>query len=87
MARVVFELAGFFFLPFLAYAAFLIFAGRHPAAARGIFEKRALLIQSFAGLVIVALVLVVFGLSDEHRTGSYSPAVFRDGKLIPGRVQ
>ena len=86
MARIVFELAGFFFLPFLAYAGFLIYSHKHPRAAKKIFGKRALLIQSLVGLVIVAGVLMFVGLSDPSHVGPYSPAVFKDGKLVPGRV-
>jgi hypothetical protein len=87
MARIIFELAGFFLLPFLSYAAFLIWQERHPRAARAILKARALQIQSLIGLVLVVLALIAFGLADEHRTGGYAPAVFRDGRLIPGRIE
>lgn len=87
MARVVFELAGFFFLPFLAYAAFLVVSQKNPAAVKQMFERKPLLIQSFIGLLAVALVLLILGFSDQPHIGGYSPAVFKDGKLIPGSVK
>lgn len=87
MGRIIFELSGFFFLPFLSYALFLIWQERHPRAAKQILTRRALQVQALIGLIFVVLALLVFGLSDEHRVGGYSPAVFKDGKLVPGRVE
>ncbi|KAF0231400.1 MAG: hypothetical protein FD175_701 [Beijerinckiaceae bacterium] len=87
MGRVIFELSGFFFLPFLAYAAFLVWQQKHPRAARQILTKRALQIQALIGLICVVMALLVLGLNDPHRTGGYAPAVFKDGKLVPGRVE
>lgn len=87
MGRIIFELSGFFLLPFISYAAFLIWQHRHPRAAKQILKARALQIQTLIGLIFVVFALVVLGLADEHRTGGYSPAIFRDGQLIPGRVE
>ncbi len=87
MGRIIFELSGFFFLPFLCYAAFLVWQQKHPRAAKKILTKRALQIQTLIGLVFVVFVLLIYAFADEKRTGSYSPAVFRDGKLVPGRVE
>jgi hypothetical protein len=87
MARILFEIAGFFFLPFLAYAAFLIWQGKHPQAAKAIFEKKALLIQTLIGLVLMAFVLLALGVTDERHQGAYRPAVFKDGKLVPGSIE
>lgn len=86
MGRIIFELAGFFFLPFLFYALFLMFEQRNPSAAKRIFERKALLMQAFIGLVIVAAVLLFIGFADSKSTGPYQPAIFKDGQLIPGRV-
>jgi Family of unknown function (DUF6111) len=87
MARIVFELAGFFILPFLCYAGFLIWQQRHPRAAKKILTRKALQWQTLAGVALMAMVLVVYGLTDESHTGAYSPAVFKDGQLVPGRVE
>ncbi|MCZ8261701.1 MAG: DUF6111 family protein [Beijerinckiaceae bacterium] len=87
MTRIVFELTGFFLLPFLCYAGFLILQQRNPRAARKILTRRALQWQTLAGVALMALVLVVYGLTDESHTGAYSPAVFKDGQLVPGRVE
>jgi hypothetical protein len=87
MGRIVFELSGFFFLPFLCYAAFLVWQERHPRAAMAILTRRALQVQALAGLILVAAMLLIFGLSDQKKTGAYVPAVVRDGQLIPGRVE
>lgn len=87
MARIVLELTGLFLLPFLAYAGFLVLSARDPAAAKRILTKRALQIQALVGLVVVAAFLLVAGLSEERHRGAYSPAIFKDGKLVPGRVE
>lgn len=87
MSRVIFELSGFFLLPFIAYAAFLIWRDKHPRAAKAILTKKALQVQALIGLALVVSVLLVLGLNDPHRTGPYSPAIFKDGKLIEGKVQ
>ena len=87
MGRILFELSGFFALPFLCYAGFLIWQHKHPRAAKAIFKSKALIIQSLIGLVLVASVLLLIGFLEESHKGGYAPAVFRDGKLIPGRVE
>ena len=87
MGRIVFELSGFFFLPFLCYAVFLIWEERHPRAAKRILKGKALQVQALIGLIFVAGVLLFAGLTDRKSTGGYVPAVVKDGKLIPGRVE
>ncbi|MCA0406697.1 MAG: DUF6111 family protein [Proteobacteria bacterium] len=87
MPRIIFELSGFFFLPFLAYAVFLMWSEKHPRAAKRVLHAKALQIQALIGLAFVVAALLVAGLGDPHKTGAYSPAVFKDGKVVPGRVQ
>ena len=87
MARILFEIGGFFFMPFLAYAAFLMWQGRHPQAAKRMFEQKALLVQTLIGLVLMALVVLFIGFTDEVHQGAYRPAVFKDGKLVPGTIE
>jgi Family of unknown function (DUF6111) len=87
MARLFLELAGFFLLPFLAYAGFLIWRGRNPGAAKALMNRKALQIQTIIGLALVVLVLLLAALTDTPHQGGYSPAVFKDGKLVPGRVE
>lgn len=87
MPRILFELSGFFFLPFLAYAAFLIWSEKHPRAAKKVLHAKALQVQALVGLAFVVAALLVTGLSQSHQTGGYAPAVFKDGKVVPGRVQ
>lgn len=87
MGRIIFELAGFFLVPFLCYAAFVIWQERHPRAARRVLETRALQVQALIGLALVVAALLFVGLRDEKHTGPYTPAVFKDGKLVPGRVE
>jgi len=87
MGRVIFELSGFFFLPFIAYAAFLIWQHEHPRAAKKILHRKALQIQVLIGLVFVVAALFVLGLADDKRIGGYAPAVVKDGKLVPGKVE
>lgn len=87
MARIVIELLGFFILPFLCYAGFLVLQQRNPAAAKRILTRRALQWQSLAGLALIAMVLLAYAITDDKNRGPYSPAVFKDGKLVPGRVE
>ena len=87
MTRIVFELLGFFILPFLCYAGFLILQQRNPRAAKKVLTRKALQWQSLIGVALVAGVLIVLALVDEQHKGGYSPAVFKDGKLVPGRVE
>lgn len=87
MARIVFELLGFFVLPFLCYAGFLVLQHRNPRAAKKILTRKALQWQTLVGLGLIAGVLLVYALTDEKHRGPYSPAVFKDGKLVPGRVE
>lgn len=87
MWRIIFELAGFFLLPFLAYAGFLIWQERHPRAARQIFKQKALIIQSLIGLAVVAAVLLLIGFVEEPHRGGYTPAIFKDGRLTPGKLE
>jgi len=86
MARIIFELVGVFLLPFIAYAGFLIWQEKHPRAAKAIFRNRALVIQSFIGLMIVATLIITLGLLEERNRGGYQPAIFKDGQLQPGRI-
>lgn len=87
MGRILFELSGFFLLPFICYALFLVWQQRHPSAAKAVLNRRALQIQTLIGLALVAGVLLFFGFTDRQSTGAYIPAVVKDGKLIPGRVE
>jgi Family of unknown function (DUF6111) len=87
MGRVIFELSGFFFLPFIAYAAFLIWQHGHPRAAHRVLHKKALQIQVLIGLIFVVAALFVLGLADEKRIGGYAPAEFRNGQLVPGKIE
>lgn len=87
MGRILFEIGGFFFVPFVAYAAFLMWQGRHPQAAKQIFERKALLVQTLIGLILMAAVVLFIGFTDEAHKGAYRPAVFKDGKLVPGSIE
>ncbi|MCU0819539.1 MAG: DUF6111 family protein [Beijerinckiaceae bacterium] len=87
MGRILFEIGGFFFVPFVAYAAFLMWQGRHPQAAKQMFERKALLVQTLIGLVLMALVVLFIGFTDETRKGAYRPAIFKDGQLVPGTIE
>lgn len=87
MARILAELVAVFLIPFLAYLAFLVFVIRQPEAAKAMLKKKALLIQSLIGLGLMVLSLLAFGLSDEQHRGSYRPAEFKNGQLVPGKVE
>lgn len=87
MARIVFELAGFFLLPFVSYAIFLIWHYRNPREVKRVFSQKAFAVQSLIGLALMLVVMLAIGVLDERHRGGYSPAIFKDGKLVPGSVQ
>ncbi len=86
MTRVFLELSTLFLLPFAAYALFSMWHGRHPREARRILEAKALRWQALFGLLLVAATLFYVGLTTPNHQGAYSPATFKDGKFISGKV-
>lgn len=75
-----------FFLPFAIYAGYLVIA-RKQRLSRGLLAIMPVtrLIIAGIGLVIIGLiVLATYGGSDPG--GTYTPAVLKDGKIVPGHI-
>jgi hypothetical protein len=86
MARGAFDALLLFLLPFIAYVLMLLVGRRYPfLAAHWTSGKLALL--TVAGLCVLLLCLLVFGLAAPRGQGAYSPAHVENGHLVPGRLE
>lgn len=86
MLRVVLVNFLLFLLPFAIYAVFLLLT-RPKGAKSDLWREMPLLGLFCAGTALVVAVMVFFvSFSGAPREGTYKPAEFRDGKLVPGRV-
>lgn len=74
-----------FLLPFLIYAAYMIWVkGVAPSSLTRITPVVWLIVAGFACLLIGMVLLVQF--SGGERDGTYQPSVIEDGVIKPGRV-
>jgi len=73
-----------FLSPFLAYAVWL-WLERRAGRAGSPAGARRMVILALAGLILMAAGFVALGVLEETHTGTYHPAEFRDGVLVPGR--
>lgn len=86
MIRVVIIELLLFLLPFMISAAYHVLVRKHP------FSGALLKIMSVMKLAIAGLILVIIGLlllaqfGGSDRDGVYTPAVYKDGRIIPGRI-
>jgi hypothetical protein len=86
MARVLIEVLLFFCGPFVLYAAVMWARGVNPLQASAWpLGRLASLTLAGAGVVIWALVFI--GIGQTEKRGAYVPAQYRDGVLIPGRIE
>lgn len=96
MIRVVIENLLLFLLPTLVYAAYMLYL-RSRAEARDedgkmqpvatLLDDAPLLWLFAGGAVIVIVTLAIFGSTSGGKPGEqYTPGVFRDGKIQPGRI-
>ena len=79
-----------FFLPFLAYGAWLVIARRRSAAHRSEpgWSDAPLLWLTVAGFVLVLAGLAVLGLNQgDEPGGTYVPSRIENGEIVPGEVQ
>lgn len=86
MIRVLLIQLSLFFLPFAIYAGYLVVA-RKQQLSKGLLAVMPVAQLTIAGmgLVIIGLiVLATFGGSDPG--GTYTPAILKDGKIVPGHI-
>lgn len=85
MLRLILQEFGLFLLPFLAFAAYLLFARKSPLDRAHWAPHWTRLI--LAGLGVVVVSLVVTGLATERHPDGYVPPRIENGKLVPGHFQ
>jgi hypothetical protein len=96
MIRIVIENVLLFLLPTLAYLGWVLIARPHTLerAPDGrirptrVLNDAPLLWLTASGTLLLIVVLVAFGNTSGGRPDqSYSPPVFKDGKIEPGRIE
>ncbi len=86
MIRVVIIEILLFLLPFAVSAAYQVLVRKHP------FSSALLKVMSVMKLAVIGLVLAIVGLillaqfGGADRDGVYTPAIYKDGKIIPGHI-
>lgn len=89
--RIVVENVILFLMPAAFYIGYRLLVQRSGQTPRQVMDEAPLVILFLAGIALIAATLVIFGVrgaEDEGRAGqAYEPSVYKDGKLIPGRVK
>ncbi len=89
--RVVIENIILFLLPAILYLGYMVLIRRTGQSPRQIMDDAPLLMLFIGGIALIGATLLLFGVrgaEDEGRAGqAYEPSVYKDGKLIPGRVK
>ncbi|WP_230531668.1 DUF6111 family protein [Microvirga roseola] len=83
MTRAVVQQLVLFFLPFAAFAIYLLIQRRNPMAWSQWSAQSGWLV--IAGLAIVVVSLIVGGITAERQTGGFVPTHVEDGRVVPGR--
>jgi hypothetical protein len=87
MARTIVTQVLLFLAPFAVYA-LVLYAARKDARSREHWSARVVASLAIAGCVLVIAGLVLFTqFSGAPPGGTYEPARYEDGKLIPGRIK
>lgn len=86
MLRSLSEVAALFALPFLIYFAIVFIRGRPIDALRPNHVQHVPKLI-LAGILCAAIGILLIGYFEDRTLGTYVPAQYRDGKLIPGRLQ
>ena len=88
MIRVFIESLMLFLAPTVLYVSFALLTRRDNTSSVAIISRAPILTLALLGASLVALVLSLFGNVGEGKPGqAYEPAVFKDGKVIPGRMK
>jgi hypothetical protein len=89
--RIIVENIILFLLPACLYVGYAVLVRQTGQSTRQVMDDAPLLMLFIAGIGLIAATLLVFGVrgaEDEGRAGqAYEPSVYKDGKLIPGKVR
>lgn len=85
MIRAIFGEALFFFLPFVAFAIFLLLRRRSPFRWAAWSDKTAWLVLAGLGLAVAALLYT--GLTADRQRGAFEPPHLENGQVVPGRFR
>ena len=88
MIRSVIETLLIFLLPTALYVSFAMLWRRDNASFTMVLNRAPVLSLSLLGASLVFAVMMLFGHGGDGRPGqAYEPAVFKDGKVIPGHMR
>ena len=88
MIRVFIENLLLFLLPTALYVSFAMLVRRTDTSAIAVINRAPILTLAILGAGLVAIVMSLFGNIGDGKPGqAYEPAVFKDGKVIPGRMR
>jgi Family of unknown function (DUF6111) len=85
MIRAIFEETLLFFLPFAAFALYLIIRRRNPFQWTAWSEQTIWLAIAGAACIIVALLAA--GLTADRQTGPFQPTHVENGRVVPGQFR
>lgn len=85
MTRAIIQELLLFFLPFAAFALYLLARRRNPLAWSSWSNQSVWLVIAGLGLVIASLLAA--GIFNDHQTGAFVPTHIENGKVVPGRFK
>ena len=89
MIRIIIENTLLFLLPTVIYVAYVLLRRRIEGTADiNVLDDAPLIWLVAAGAALVIITLVVFGSVSGGKPGQiYEPPVYRDGKIVPGKLK
>jgi hypothetical protein len=88
MIRILIESALVFLLPAALYVSFAVLRRQEQTSIVTILNRAPIFALCLLGAAMVLVVMVMFGNVGDGKPGqAYEPAVFKDGKVIPGRMK
>jgi uncharacterized sodium:solute symporter family permease YidK len=88
MMRVLIESMMLFLLPAALYLSFAFLTRRDDTSTAAVLNRAPMVTLAFLGALLMGAVLAIFGNVGYGKPGdAYEPAVFKDGKVIPGRMR
>ncbi|WP_319775412.1 DUF6111 family protein [Breoghania sp.] len=86
MIRIIVVHALLFLLPFIAYAIWLAVV-RRSASAENWRDAPLLWLSMAGGLVVIASLVMLASFDDKNADANYTPMQFKDGQLVPGKLE
>ena len=88
MIRVFIESIMLFLLPAVLYLAVALLTRRDETPPSMVISRAPILTLSLLGASLVFGVMMLFGKTGDGKPGqAYEPAIFKDGKVIPGHMR